>query len=103
MGLRLGNSVALVTDGRFSGASRGPCVGHISPEAADGGPIALVANEDVISINIPERRLELKMSEEELQERYQKWPGPKPKESRGFLKLYAERASPTHQGARLKR
>ena len=103
MGLGLGSSVALVTDGRFSGASRGPCVGHVSPEAADSGPIALVADGDIIAINIPERRLELKVSEEELQERYHKWPGPKLKESRGFLKLYAEKASPTHQGARLKR
>ena len=103
MGLGLGSSVALVTDGRFSGASRGPCVGHVSPEAADSGPIALVADGDIIAINIPERRLELKVSEEELQERYRKWPGPKLKESRGFLKLYAEKASPTHQGARLKR
>jgi len=103
MGLGLGSSVALVTDGRFSGSSRGPCVGHISPEAANGGPIALVADGDLISINIPERRLELKVSEEELQERRRKWPGPKIKESRGFLKLYAENVSPTHQGARLKR
>jgi len=103
MGLGLGSSVALVTDGRFSGASRGPCVGHVSPEAADGGPIALVAAGDLISINIPERRLELKVSEEELQERYRKWPGTMVKESRGFLKLYAEKASPTHRGARLQR
>ncbi len=103
MGLGLGNSVALVTDGRFSGATRGPCVGHISPEAADGGPIALVQNGDLISINIPERRLELKVSPEELEERRRKWTGPKVKESRGFLKLYAEKASPTYQGARIKR
>jgi len=103
MGLGLGSSVALVTDGRYSGASRGPCVGHVSPEAADGGPIALVADGDRISINIPERRLELKVSEEELQERYRKRPGTMVKESRGFLKLYAEKASPTHRGARLQR
>jgi len=103
MGLGLGSSVALVTDGRFSGATRGPCVGHVSPEAADGGLIALVADGDFISINIPQRRLELKVSEEELRERYRKWSGPKLKESRGFLKLYAEKASPAHQGARLKR
>ncbi len=103
VGLGLGSSVALVTDGRFSGASRGPCVGHVSPEAAAGGPIALVADGDLISINIPQRRLELKISDEELGERYQKWPGPKLKESRGYLKLYAENASPAHRGARLKR
>jgi dihydroxy-acid dehydratase len=103
MGLGLGSSVALLTDGRFSGSSHGPCVGHISPEAIDGGPIALIADGDLISINIPERRLELKVSEEEIKERRRKWPGPKLKERRGFLKLYAENVSPTHQGARLKR
>ena len=103
VGLGLGNSVALVTDGRFSGASRGPCVGHVSPEAADGGLIALVRDGDLISINVPERRLELKIPEEELKERRQKWSGPKLKESRGYLKLYAENASPSHRGARLKR
>ena len=103
MGLGLGSSVALVTDGRFSGSSRGPCVGHISPEAADSGLIALVADGDLISIDIPQRRIELKVPEEELQERFRKWPGPKLKESRGFLKLYAEKVSPAHQGARIKR
>jgi len=103
VGLGLGSSVALVTDGRFSGASRGPCVGHISPEAADGGPIALVKNGDAISIDIPQRRLELKISEAELEKRRQEWPGPRIKEVRGYLKLYAEKASPSHRGARLQR
>lgn len=103
VGLGLGSSVALVTDGRFSGATRGPCVGHVSPEAADGGAIALVREGDIISINIPERSVELKVAEEELMERRRTWRGPQIKKTRGFLKLYAERASPAHLGARLQR
>lgn len=103
VGLGLGSSVALVTDGRFSGATRGPCVGHVSPEAADGGAIALVREGDIISINIPERSVELKVAEEELMERRRTWRGPQVKKTRGFLKLYAERASPAHLGARLQR
>ena len=102
-GLGLGNSVSLVTDGRFSGSSRGPCVGHVSPEAVDGGPIALVNEGDLISINIPERSLELKVSDEELKRRRSQWSAPKQKEIRGFLKLYAENASPAHLGARMQR
>ena len=103
MGLGLGNSVALVTDGRFSGATRGPCVGHVSPEAVDGGLIALVKDGDTILIDIPHRTLELQVSEDELQKRRRAWSGPKTKEVRGFLKLYAEKASPAHLGARISR
>lgn len=102
-GLGLGNSVSLVTDGRFSGSTRGPCVGHVSPEAVDGGLIALVNTGDLISINIPARRLELKVSDEDLKRRRSRWSGPKLKEIKGFLKLYAEKASPSHQGARMQR
>ena len=102
MGLGLGRSVALVTDGRFSGATRGPCVGHISPEAANGGLIALVSNGDIVRIDIPGRHLELKVSEKELQERRRKWPGPKVKREKGFLKRYGEQAYPAYQGAGLK-
>jgi dihydroxy-acid dehydratase len=102
-GLGLGNSVSLVTDGRFSGSTRGPCVGHVCPEAVDGGPIALVIDGDLISINIPERRLELKVSDEELKRRRSEWSGPKLRVVSGFLKLYAENASPANQGARMKR
>ncbi len=72
-GMGLGSSVALITDGRFSGASRGASIGHVSPEAAVGGPIALVEEGDVISINIPEMKLELKVSDEELAARKAKW------------------------------
>ncbi len=101
MGLGLGNSVALVTDGRYSGATRGPCVGHVSPEAANGGPMALVSNGDIVRIDIPNRCLELRVSEEELQERRRKWPGPKVKREKGFLKRYGEQAYPAYQGAGL--
>ena len=72
-GMGLGSSVALITDGRFSGASRGASIGHVSPEAAVGGPIALVEEGDIISINIPELKLELKVSDEELAARKAKW------------------------------
>ena len=70
-GMGLGSSVALITDGRFSGASRGASIGHVSPEAAVGGPIALVEEGDIISINIPELKLEIKVSDEEMQARKQ--------------------------------
>jgi len=69
MGMGLGESVALVTDGRFSGSSRGPCIGHVSPEAAEGGPIAFVRDGDIIEIDIPERRLELKVAEGQMKRR----------------------------------
>jgi len=103
VGLGLDSSVALVTDGRFSGATRGPCVGHVSPEAVDGGLIALISNGDIIRIDIPKRHLELKVPGEELQERRRKWPGPKVKREKGFLKRYGEQAYPSHQGAGIKR
>jgi len=103
MGLGLGNSVALITDGRFSGATRGSCVGHISPEAADGGSIALVANGDEILIDIPQRSIDLKVSTNELEERRRQWKNQKVGGHRGFLKLYAEKTTPAHQGARIDR
>ena len=72
-GMGLGSSVALITDGRFSGASRGASIGHVSPEAAVGGPIALVEEGDIIKINIPELTLQLDVSDEELEERRKNW------------------------------
>ena len=78
-GMGLGSSVALITDGRFSGASRGASIGHISPEAAVGGPIALVEEGDTIRINIPENSLELLVSQEELENRKAKWQPREPK------------------------
>ncbi len=72
-GMGMGSTVALITDGRFSGASRGASIGHVCPEAAVGGPIALVEEGDIISINIPENRLDVKVSDEEMQKRRAKW------------------------------
>ncbi len=94
MGLK---RVALITDGRFSGATRGPCIGHVAPEAFVGGTIALVENGDLISIDIPKRRLELKVSNEELEERREKW---KPIEIRhkGFLARYSKLVSQADEG-----
>jgi dihydroxy-acid dehydratase len=87
IGMGLGGSVALLTDGRFSGGTQGACIGHISPEAAEGGPIALVEEGDLIEIDIPERRLELKVSKEELLKRKKLWKPPK-KKLKGVLKKY---------------
>lgn len=99
VGLGLGNSVSLVTDGRFSGATRGPCIGHVSPEAAEGGNIALIKNGDIISINIPNRTIELKISECELKKRRILWKRPKIRETKGFLKLYAAHSCSASKGA----
>lgn len=99
MGTGLGNEVALVTDGRFSGASRGPCIGHVSPEAAVGGPIAAVRDGDAIVIDIPRRRLDLRISEEELAERLKRWRPQEPKVKDGILAAYSKIVKPTHQGA----
>ena len=79
---------ALITDGRFSGATRGACIGHVSPEAASGGMIGIVKDGDIISINIPENKLELKVSEKEINERMENFV-PKTKELSGYLKRYA--------------
>ena len=95
MGLR----VALLTDGRFSGATRGACIGHISPEAMEGGPIALVENGDLISIDIPNRSLQLLVSEEELEKRRQAWVRPEPKVKSGYLARYAKLVTSASKGA----
>ncbi len=90
VGKGLGDKVALITDGRFSGGTRGLCVGHICPEAAEGGLIGLVQNGDEISINIPERKIELLVSESELQKRKENFKQPEPKENKGWLAKYAK-------------
>ena len=95
----LGSSVALITDGRFSGASRGASIGHVSPEAAVGGPIALVEEGDIISINIPENKLELKVSDEVLAERRAKWQPREPKITTGYLARYAAMVTSGNRGA----
>lgn len=93
------DKVALITDGRFSGASRGPCIGHISPEAAAGGPIALVQDGDKIYININERKIELKIPQSELKERRERWNPPEPKVKSGFLYRYSKMVSSADKGA----
>ena len=98
-GMGLGSSVALITDGRFSGASRGASIGHVSPEAAEGGPIALVEEGDLIRINIPEHKLEVVVSDEELARRKAVWTPREPKVTTGYLKRYAKMVSSANKGA----
>ena len=99
MGLGLGDSVALITDGRFSGGTRGPCIGHISPEAAVGGPIALVVDGDQIELDIHSRSLKLLVSDEVLAERRSRWVAPEPKIKKGWLARYAKLVTSAHTGA----
>ena len=99
MGMGLGESVALITDGRFSGGTRGPCIGHISPEAMEGGPIALVVDGDIIEIDIPGRRLELKVDGEELERRRRGWKAPAPKIGTGWLGRYGRYVTSADRGA----
>lgn len=99
MGLGLGDSVALITDGRFSGGTRGPCIGHISPEAAQGGPIALIEDGDTIELDIPNRSLKLLVSDEVLAERKSRWVAPEPKIKKGWLSRYAKVVTSAHTGA----
>ena len=98
-GMGLGSSVALITDGRFSGASRGASIGHVSPEAAVGGPIALVEEGDLIAIDIPAHTITLKVSDEELEARRAKWVCPEPKIKTGYLARYAKMVSSADKGA----
>ena len=98
-GMGLGSSVALITDGRFSGASRGASIGHVSPEAAVGGPIALVEEGDIIKIDIPNMKLELDVSDEVLAERKAKWQPREPKVTTGYLKRYASLVTSGNRGA----
>ena len=98
-GMGLGSSVALITDGRFSGASRGASIGHVSPEAAVGGPIALVEEGDIIRINIPENKLDMLVSDEVLAERRAKWQPREPKVTTGYLSRYRELVTSGNRGA----
>lgn len=99
IGMGLGSTVALITDGRFSGASRGAAIGHVSPEAAVGGPIALVHEGDTILVDIPNNRLELKVSEEKLAERRAAWTPKKPKITEGYLGRYQALVTSGNRGA----
>jgi dihydroxy-acid dehydratase len=95
----LGETVALVTDGRFSGFCKGPIIGHVSPEAMVGGTLGLIRDEDIIEIDIPERRLEVKLSKEELKERKDAWMPPEPRVKKGWLSIYAALAQSADKGA----
>jgi dihydroxy-acid dehydratase len=101
-GMGLIDSVALITDGRFSGGTRGPCIGHVSPEAAEGGPIALVREGDTIEIDIPERILNLKIPKEELEKRRKSWKPPAPKVTKGYLARYQKMVGSADKGAVIK-
>jgi dihydroxy-acid dehydratase len=101
-GMGLSDSVALITDGRFSGGTRGPCIGHISPEAMEGGPVSLVRNGDVIDINIPERSINLLLSEGEISHRLSLWKPPEPKIKHGWLARYACHVTSASTGAIMK-
>lgn len=98
MGLR----VALLTDGRFSGATQGACIGHISPEAAEGGPIGLIQDNDMITIDIPSRKLAVKIDESEMEKRRREWVKPAPKVTTGYLARYAKLVTSGSTGAVLK-
>ena len=99
MGQGLGEDVALITDGRFSGASHGPMLGHIAPEAAVGGPIALVEEGDIITLDIPGRTLDVKLTEEEFSDRRAKWQPKEPNYTTGVLAKYAKLVSSASEGA----
>jgi len=99
VGMGLGESVALVTDGRFSGGTQGPCIGHVSPEAMVGGPIAMVEDGDEIVIDIPNRKLDINITEELLAKRKAKWTPPKPKIAQGMLARYARCVTSADKGA----
>jgi len=98
-GMGLSDSVALITDGRFSGGTRGPCIGHVSPEAMEGGPISIVQDGDKIKIDIPNRRLQLLLPPDEIEKRLKKWVKPKPKITKGWLSRYAQFVSSAGEGA----
>ena len=102
MGAGLGESVALITDGRFSGGTRGACIGHISPEAAVGGPIGLLKDGDVIEIDIPNNKINVQLSDEELAKRKKHWKPPKLRITKGYLAKYASMATSADTGAVLK-
>jgi len=102
VGMGLADSVALITDGRFSGGTQGPCIGHISPEAMEGGPIALVKDGDEITIDIPARKLELKVAAAELKKRMKAWKKPEPKIKTGWLARYSRDVTSANTGAVMK-
>ncbi|UCG07701.1 MAG: dihydroxy-acid dehydratase, partial [Desulfobacterales bacterium] len=101
-GRGLALKTALVTDGRFSGTNNGCFVGHVSPEAAEGGPIAIIEDGDKVTIDIPDRNLQLHLSDQEIQDRLAKWQRPEPKFKKGYLALYSQLAESADKGAIIK-
>jgi dihydroxy-acid dehydratase len=95
----LGSKVALITDGRFSGGTRGICVGHVAPEAAAGGPIAVIKNGDQVRIDLAERRIDLLLPEEEVASRLEKWTPPEPRARTGWLARYQRLVTSASAGA----
>ena len=95
----LGESVAMITDGRYSGATRGPCIGHVCPEAIEGGPIAVVKNGDLIEIDIDSSKLELLITDQELKDRLKNWKPPEPKIKSGYLNTYRKIVGSAKYGA----
>jgi dihydroxy-acid dehydratase len=102
MGMGLGESVALVTDGRFSGSTRGPCIGYVSPEAMEGGPIAVLEEGDMIEIDIPSRKIAVRLSDREIKARLHQWAPPPPKVKKGVLRRFALLAESAEKGAYLR-
>jgi dihydroxy-acid dehydratase len=98
----LANDVALITDGRFSGGTQGPCIGHISPEAQAGGVIAIIQDGDEIVIDIPARKLEVNLGDDEIRSRLMQWRAPGPRETEGYLARYARQVGSASVGAALK-
>ena len=101
-GMGLSESVALITDGRFSGGTRGPCIGHVSPEAAEGGPIAVLRNNDIVKIDITKRRLDVQLTSQELKQRLKSWKPLPPKVKKGYLTRYVALARSADKGGILK-
>jgi len=101
-GIGLSESVALITDGRFSGGTRGPCIGHVSPEAMEGGPIAIVRDGDIISIDIPKRKIDILISDKEIKKRFETWKPSKPRIKKGWLARYAAFVTSASTGAVMK-
>ncbi|PIP18949.1 MAG: hypothetical protein COX41_05465 [Candidatus Omnitrophica bacterium CG23_combo_of_CG06-09_8_20_14_all_41_10] len=99
VGMGLADSVALITDGRFSGGTKGPCIGHISPEASAGGAIAILKDYDTIEIDIPNRKIEAKLSKSEIEKRFKDWIAVLPKIKTGYLSRYSRLVSSADKGA----
>jgi dihydroxy-acid dehydratase len=99
VGMGLADSVALITDGRFSGGTKGPCIGHVSPEAASRGPIAILKDNDIITIDIPNRKLEVKLTKAEIGKRFKSWKPVAPKITKGYLARYSKMVSSADKGA----